>query len=211
MKRAGLFIPLFLVAASACGQWTIGPRADAALFPGHPRYLAAGIGTSSTYQPGKRGCWTADASFHLPHSEQIAWSTGPRNLATGDTTSSTGHGKRNTTHALLLLGYQRTFNRRQRPAEWHWKMASGIAVDRTRERGDVQYTYSGERIPMDRRWHDLYIPLLTGGGHIWHLGHADLAVETAGIFPVAAKSNGTHRSFFRDCSLYLAVHYRWRV
>lgn len=212
MFRCGL-APLFLLfcGVPAWGQWTLGPRADLALFRGSPRYIAYGIGASATYSALRRNYWTADAVYHIPHIDHYIIVQGPRNLATGDTTSSTWRSNAHQSHVTILLGFQRTFNRRPRSMEWYWKAGSGLVMDLRRTKGEVTYTYSGEQHPFDHFSHSAYIPLLTGAGRIWHLHHTDLAVELAGMLPCYSITDREFRMLTRDYSLYLTFQFRWRV
>jgi len=110
----------------------------------------------------------------------------------------------------IALGFQRTFNRRQRSKEWYWKLASGLRIDRSRSTGEVTYLYSGEQRPFVYSSHSTYIPLLAGGGRIWHLDHADLALEFSGMIPCYSITYHESGST-RDYSLALTFYYRWRI
>ncbi|MBK9060959.1 MAG: hypothetical protein IPL81_14215 [Flavobacteriales bacterium] len=212
MFRFGLFyLSLLCFIAPALGQWTIGPRADLALFRGSPRYIAYGIGASATYSPQKRNYWTADGAYHIPHVDHFIYVQGPRNLAIGDTTSSTWRINAHESHVSISLGFQRTFNHRQRSMEWYWKVASGFGIDRRRSEGELTYKYSGEQRHFDFSSHSTYIPLLAGGGRIWHLDHSDLALELSGMVPCYSITDREFGLMTRDYSLYLTFQYRWRV
>jgi hypothetical protein len=211
MFRSGpacLFLLFFNV--SALGQWTLGPRADLALFRGSPRYIAYGIGASATYRTQKRSYWTLDAAYHIPHIDHFIRVQDPRDLATGDTTSSTWHNNLHESHFSFTLGLQRTFNRHQRSMEWYWKVASGLVMDRSRAKGEVTYKYSGEQRPFAHSSHKAYIPLLAGCGRVWHVRRTDLALELSGMVPCYSI---TDRKFgpARDYSLALTFYYRWQI
>ncbi|MBS1567973.1 MAG: hypothetical protein JST45_00885 [Bacteroidetes bacterium] len=196
---------------SAMGQWALGPRADLALFRGFPRYIAYGIGASATYSPRKRNHWTADATYHFPHLDHYIRVQGPRNLATGDTTSSTWRSTLHTSHVSVLIGFQRSFNRRPKPMEWYCTAASGFAFDRHRTEGEVTYKYSGVQARFDHSDHSTYIPFLAGAGRIWHQDHADLSLEAATsvtCYSIMEKDLGLR---FRDYSLFMTFRYCWRL
>lgn len=212
MFRSGLTsLLLFSCCASALGQWTVGARADLALFRGSPRYIAYGIGAGATYSQQKRSYWTAAVAYHIPHVDHFIRVQGPRNLATGDTTSSTWHSNAHESHVFISLGFQRTFNHLQRSMEWYWKVASGLGIDRRLTKGEVTYKYSGEQQPFEYSSHSTYIPLLVGAGRVWHSDHADLALELSGMLPCYSFTDRESGAMTRDYSMYLTFHYRWHV
>lgn len=212
MFRAGLAsLLLFSWSVPVSGQWAIGPNADLALFRGAPRYIAYGLGASATYTTHKRNYWTADAAFHIPHVTRFTYTRGPRDLATGDTTSATWQGTKHESHALITLGFERTFNRRQRSVEWHWKLATGLSIDLNRFKADVTYKYSGEQLHQDYVWHETLFPILIGAGRVWHLQHADLALQLSGMIPCYSITDHEFGLMTRDYSMYLTFHYRWHI
>lgn len=211
MLRAGLASLLLSCSIPVIGQWAIGPRADLALFRGSPRFVTPGIGASATYAPQKRNYWTGDAAYHIPHVTSFNYTRGPRNLATGDTTSADWQGSSHESHALITLGIQRTFNHRQRSVEWYWKLATGLGIDLHRFTADVTYKYSGEQLHQDYSRHETFVPILVGGGRLWHWDNGDLAVELSGMVPCYLITDREFGRMTRDYSLYLTFQYRWRV
>jgi hypothetical protein len=180
------------------------------MFQGSQLYIVPGVGASATYHQHKRNYWTGDAVFQIPHATHFIYTRGPLDLPSGDTTSATWHGNRYESLVSITLGFQRTFNRRQRSREWYWKLASGLGIDRQRFKADVTYKYSGEQSHEDVSWHETLVPFLFGGGRIWHLDHADLALELSGMIPCYSVTDRDLLPTW-DYSLALTFYYRWQI
>lgn len=210
LPKLATLVPLCCSMATM-GQWALGPRADLALSGSSPRYITYGIGASATYGGQRRHQWAADAFYYIPHVDHFIRVQGPRNLATGDTTSSTWRSNAHHSQVTLLLGLQCTFNHRPKPMEWYWKIASGIVRDLNRTEGEVTYKYSGEQRPFEYASHSTYAPLQFGAGRVWHVKHADLALELSGIIPCYSLTDDDIGPKPREFAMCLTFNYRWRI
>jgi hypothetical protein len=143
-------------------QRTIGLSLNGACKTKDKDVMLFGGGVSATQPVGKRTYMLVSATAYLAHRDEGTYVTGPRWLATSDTTSATHRYSYRTDLFMLTFGLQHYTQRHRSDHGFCWLADGGIGADRFRYVEDVAPVYPSPKYMVDET--DYYPFLAVGGG-----------------------------------------------
>lgn len=191
-------------------QMTFGPALVTGYhFATDPHFFIGG-GASAAWPEGYHKQIIASCLGTMAYKQEGVQVSGPRALATGDTTSAIHRYSDRSNSALLSFGVIAHLGDRHRTDGFFWTITTGIGVDRVRSLDDVTPVYSGAPYQTDETDLFPFIPIGGGIGYTLTIDNGELSCSIVDNWAFALReARATDRGTPLHHSTLLAIAYRW--